>query len=90
MGRRGVIFSRNRSSTFNGDAWLRARLLYWDNPDVEPAHTSAQYQQSVSFYLNRAIQPQYRWSWHNAQIEQDLYRSTIRRTNAHRRTPRIT
>jgi hypothetical protein len=43
--------------------------------------STAQYRNAYNFYLRRAILPEYRWSWRNAQLEQDLYVRTIRRAN---------
>jgi hypothetical protein len=60
-------------TTYNGAAWLLARQTYWTNPNVQPDPSSSQYQQALAFYTGRAIQPQYRFSWRNAQLEQDVY-----------------
>jgi hypothetical protein len=44
------------------------------------------YQRALELYESRAVRQPYRWSWRNAQLEQDLYRRTISRTNdAYRR-----
>src|SRR5512133_472166 len=67
--------------TFNGLTWLRARTTYWVDPTVAPPITSAEYRRAINFYLDRAVRPEYRWSWRNAQLEQDLYIRTIRRSN---------
>jgi hypothetical protein len=68
-------------STFNGAMWLLARQNFWPNPAVAPPVNSPQYQQALQFYESRAVQPGYRWSWRNAQLEQDLYRRTINKAN---------
>ncbi len=68
-------------STYNGSQWLLARRLYWPNPSVPPPTQSAAYQQSLAFYESRAVRPEYRWSWRNAQLEQDLYRRSINKAN---------
>jgi len=68
-------------STFNGLTWLRARTTYWVDPNVAPPIGSAEYRWAMNFYLDRAVRPEYRWSWRNAQLEQDLYIRTIRRSN---------
>jgi hypothetical protein len=73
--------------TFNGFTWRLARRTYWEDPDVEPARDSEAYQRAVEFYEERAVRDEFRWSWQNAQLEQDLFRQTIERSNsAFRRT----
>ena len=67
--------------SFNGFIWLRARTTFWEDPAIPPPPTSVQYQAALDYYANRAIQPQFRWSWRNAQLEQDLFRKTIGRSN---------
>jgi hypothetical protein len=64
-------------TTYNGAAWLLARQTYWTNPNVQPDPASSQYRQALAFYTARAIQPQYRFSWRNAQLEQDVYTQEI-------------
>ena len=67
--------------TFNGWLWLDVRQRYWDNPNVEPAHTSAPYRKALNEYIARAVRDDGRWSWRNAQLEQDVFRRTIKRKN---------
>ncbi len=69
------------SDTFNGATWLRARTTYWSDPNLAPSTDSPAYRRALNFYLDRAVRPEYRWSWRNAQLEQDLYIRTIRRSN---------
>lgn len=68
-------------STYNGDMWRIARETFWTDPAVAPPVSSDRYRYAVNFYLNRAIRPEFRWSWRGAQLEQDLYVRTIRRNN---------
>lgn len=65
------------TSTFNGSVWLLARMTYFTNPDSMPDPSSPQYQAALSFYQARAFGPEYRWSWRDARLEQDVYRATI-------------
>jgi hypothetical protein len=67
--------------SFNGFIWLRARTTFWEDPAIPPAPTSQPYFAALEYYSDRAIQPQFRWSWRNAQLEQDLFRRTIGRSN---------
>jgi hypothetical protein len=76
-------------TTYNGAAWLLARQTYWTDPNVQPDPSSAEYRKALAFYLARAIQPQYRFSWRNAQLEQDVYIQTIEQRNQAARDARI-
>ncbi len=67
--------------SFNGFIWLRARTTYWEDPAIPPPPASQQYFAALEYYADRAIQPAYRWSWRNAQLEQDIFRRTIERSN---------
>ena len=68
-------------STYNGAMWYLARKNFWSDPAVPPPTNSPEYQHALQFYESRAVLPQYRWSWRNVQLEQDLYRRTINKAN---------
>jgi hypothetical protein len=73
--------------TSNGALWLLARRTYWADPDVAPDPASPQYQNALTFYATRAVRPEFRYSWRNAQLELDVFRRTIDRSNdAYRRS----
>jgi hypothetical protein len=76
-------------TTYNGAAWLLARQTYWADPNVQPDPSSAEYRKSIAFYIGRAIQPQYRFSWRNAQLEQNVYVQTIEQRNQAARDARL-
>lgn len=77
-------------STFNGSIWLLARETFWRDPDSPPDPASAEYQSALAFYQRRAAGEEFRWSWRDAQLEQDLYRQTIsRRNEASRRSRQL-
>lgn len=63
--------------TYNGQIWLLARTTYFADPNQPPDPDSPEYQRALAFYASRAIGPNFRWSWRNAGLEQDLYRQTI-------------
>lgn len=69
-------------TTFNGSIWRRARDTYWTDPDVPPPTESAAYRNAVSLYLQQAVLPEFQWSWRDAALEHDLYRSAIDRSNS--------
>ena len=77
----GVLEPETDTTTFNGSVWLLARRTYWVNPDFPPDPSSDAYMRAEALYRERAITPEYRWSWRNAQLEQDIYRRTISRSN---------
>jgi hypothetical protein len=68
-------------STYNGWLWLDVRQRFWDNPNLEPGHSTKPYVDALTEYRARAVRDAYRWSWRNAQLEQDIYRRSIRREN---------
>ncbi len=67
--------------TYNGSVWLLARRTFWGDPDVPPPLGSPQYQEAIRFYSQRAVGDHFRWSWEGAELEQDQFRRTIRRSN---------
>jgi len=69
------------TDTHNGAMWLLARQTFWADPEIQPPETSAEFRHAMNFYLDRAVRAEYRWSWRNAQLEQDLFVRTIRRSN---------
>lgn len=86
----GEIDPELDESTYNGRIWLLARTTYWVDPTVTPPITSAEYRRAMNFYTDRdrAVRPEFRWSWRNAQFEHDLYIRTIRRSNMSGRAAR--
>lgn len=68
-------------TTYNGSIWRLARDTYWSDPAVPPPQDSEAYRSAVSLYLRRAVLPEYQWSWRNAALEHDLYRTAIDRSN---------
>jgi hypothetical protein len=74
-------------TTYNGSVWLLARRTYWADPNLPPDPTSPEYQRALQFYQQRAVGPDYQWSWHGASLEHDVFRQSIRRSDAaYRRT----
>jgi hypothetical protein len=64
--------------TLNGSIWALARRTFFTDPQNPPDPDSPEYQRALAFYTSRAIGPNFRWSWRNAGLEQDLYRQSIR------------
>jgi hypothetical protein len=77
----GSIEPETDVSTFNGSTWLLARQTFWEDPEAPPPVDSPQYQQALQFYSRRAVGTQFQWSWEGAELEQDHFRRTIRRSN---------
>ena len=67
--------------SYNGFIWRRARTTFWEDPAVAPPPGSAAYAAALEYYGGRAITPEFRWSWRNAQLEQDVFRQAISRSN---------
>jgi hypothetical protein len=68
--------------TFNGATWLLARQTYWRDPQSPPPLASAEYRAAVSFYLSRAVTPEFRWSWANDPEAFRQYRLAIASSNS--------
>lgn len=77
----GAVDPETDATTYNGARWLLARETFWRDADSPPAVTSAEYQRALAFYTRDAITDAYRWSWRDAQLQQDLYVQTIRSAN---------
>ncbi|MBY0488955.1 MAG: hypothetical protein K2R93_03860 [Gemmatimonadaceae bacterium] len=77
----GAVEPETDPTTYNGARWLLARQNYWANPNVTPARNSPEYQRALAFYLASAVTDEYRWSWRDQQLQQDVYRQTIRSAN---------
>ncbi len=75
-------------TTFNGSIWRLARETFWRDPDAPPPEGSDEYRRALAFYQERAVGEAFRWSWRDAQLEQDLYRQTIDRSNESSRLAR--
>lgn len=77
----GDIDPEPDTTTFNGRMWLLARKTYWRDVSVAPPRDSREWRLAESFYVNRAVRPEFRWSWRDAQLQYDEFRRTIRRSN---------
>ena len=77
----GPVDPETDTTTYNGRRWLDARRLFWKNPNIPPPADSPAYASALEFYQLNAIPTQYRWSWRSAQIEYDVFRRTIVRSN---------
>ncbi len=66
------------TTTYNGFVWQLARRTFLLNPDSPPDPTSAPYHSAITFYAQRAVTPNFRWSWRGARLEQDVFRGAIR------------
>lgn len=69
------------TTTFNGRMWLLARKTFWRDVAVTPARDSREWRLAETFYVSRAVKPELRWSWRDAQLQYDEFRRTIRRSN---------
>lgn len=74
------------TTTANGAIWLLARQTFWTDPATPPPRTSQEYSNAATFYRDRAVKPEFQWSWAGARLEYAEYRRTIRRSNNAYRT----
>ena len=77
----GDIEPETDTTTYNGRRWLDARRLFWEDANNAPPAGSPAYVSALEFYEVNAIPPAYRWSWRTAQVEYDVFRRTIVRSN---------
>lgn len=77
----GAIDPETDTATFNGRRWLDARRLYWTDPEQPPPVGSQPYESAIRFYQQNAVGPEFRWSWTDAQVEYNVFRRTIARSN---------
>ena len=76
-----AIVPEDDPATYNGAVWLLARRTFWDDPNVPPPTDSPQYLRALQFYINRAVGPNFLWSWRDASLEQQEFRLAIRRSD---------
>jgi hypothetical protein len=74
----GVFTPEDDPTTYNGSVWLLARRTFWVDPNQPPPPGSTLYLRALKFYTDHAVGPDFRWSWHDATLEQQEYRATIR------------
>jgi hypothetical protein len=77
----GPTVPETDQATFNGVQWTFARRQFGIPLDDPGASANPNYPLAVALYESRAVGQPYRWSWRNAQLEQDLYKQTIARSN---------
>lgn len=77
----GEIDPEPDTTTFNGRMWLLARKTFWRDVAIAPPRDSREWRLAENFYVNRAVRPELRWSWRDAQLQYDEFRRTIRHSN---------
>jgi hypothetical protein len=77
----GDLDPETDTTTYNGGRWLDARRLYWRDADIAPPVGSQPYESAIEFYEQNAVREAFRWSWTEAQLEYDMFRRTIVRSN---------
>jgi len=67
-------------NTFNGSVWQLAQEIYFPAGDtLQP--TPAERAAAVAYYRERAIAPEYAWSWAGAPLERRVFSDLIRRSD---------
>jgi hypothetical protein len=82
----GDLDPESDTTTANGAIWLLARQTFWTDATTPPPKSSQEYSNAATFYRDRAVKPEFQWSWANARLEYAEYRRTIRRSNNAYRT----
>lgn len=77
----GAVDPETDPRTYNGARWQLARETFWRDPNSPPPVNSPEYQRALAFYLQYAVTDEFRWSWRDAQLQQDVYRQTINSAN---------
>jgi hypothetical protein len=77
LGSGSTIVPETDPSTYNGAVWLLARRTFWDDPNTPPPPGSQAYVAALTFYVGRAIGPNFQWSWRDASLEQQEFRLAI-------------
>ncbi|MCE2902618.1 MAG: hypothetical protein ACK5XT_02180 [Gemmatimonas sp.] len=77
----GAVDPETDPTTYNGTRWLLARQTFWRDPDAPPLVSSPEYQRALAFYLQSAVREEFRWSWRDEQLAQNVYIETIRSAN---------
>jgi hypothetical protein len=77
----GDVDPETDPDTFNGAMWLLARQTYWRDPETPPSPQSEEYRAALNFYLDRAVTPEFLWSWTSNPAAYQSYRSAIARSN---------
>ena len=78
----GPTVPETDADTYNGEQWMLARQRFGiplgdPNPSALPGYRSA-----IEYYESRAMRQEYGWSWRNAQLEKDLFKRAISRSDA--------
>lgn len=69
-------------TTFNGAMWLLARQTYWRDPASPPSQASDEYRNALAFYQERAVTPEFLWSWSSSPESFQKYRAAIAASNS--------
>ncbi len=77
----GAVDPETDPTTYNGRRWLLARETFWRDPDAAPPIGSVEYTRALNFYLQYAVTDEFRWSWRDAQLQQNVYVQTIASAN---------
>lgn len=85
----GPTVPETDSTTYNGAQWVLARQQFGIPLNDPGAATLPNYALALAYYESRAIRQAYGWSWRNAQLEQDLFRRSIGRSNDAKRRARL-
>lgn len=81
MATNGPFTPETDESTYNGQQWLVARQIFWNNPEQAPPTSSSEYQRALDRYQKSAVQGSFRFSWREQINVQNEYILSIADAN---------
>jgi len=77
----GAVAPETDVDSYNGWLWGDLKQRYGVPASVQTDDGSDMYRRAINDYIERAVRDEYRWTWQNAELEQDVYRRSIRAKN---------
>lgn len=68
-------------TSFNGSIWALARQTFFHDPDNPPPLDSEGYRAALAFYSERAVGPNFRWSWSADLVAMQQFTGSIRESD---------
>lgn len=69
--------------TFNGSVWQLAGDIFFPADSAQPPPPgSPAYEQALDYYLERAVQPRFAWSWGDSTLQREVFAELIEESDA--------
>lgn len=69
------------AATFNGSVWALARAIFYPAGGDSLPPSDQEHAAAVAYYEGNAIEPRFSWSWGSNRLEQEHFRTLIRRSD---------